>query len=233
MEITTQKYSSFIANLQKMGFIIGTGHYLQLQAVLNLAGEDSSDLKYLLCPVFAKSEKQQAQFYREFDRFFKMPISADKDKAEPVQVTITPPKWKYLLFGILLLANVVFFALIRDDIRLLWKNTSQEAPITPPVVQNQKPLPPIEKPKPEKTFYQQYWQIIRWIAILTPILIFLLTEWYRYDRRKLILQRESSRKPSYTWKLNIEAPDIRFLKNEQFYTAARLQGNRMRNSNPP
>jgi len=241
MNTTIQKYSSLIANLQQMGFIIGTGHYLQLQAVLNLAGEDASDLKYLLCPVFAKSEKQQAQFYREFDSFFKTPIPADEHKAEPVQTPTTPRKWKYFLFGILLLANVVLFALARDDIRLLWKSTSPESPTKPTVEKPKQPegvkepdkqnqtqqLQQIEKPKEPDKFYQQYWQLIRWIAIFTPILIFLLTEWYRYDRRKLILQRESSRKPPYFHQLNIEPPDIRFLKNEQFYTTARLMRQRL------
>jgi len=249
-QITIQKYSSFLAHLRQIGFVISTGHYLQLQAVLNLAGDaEPSDLKYLLCPVFAKSEKQQAQFYLAFDSFFVSPVRkqiADKDNSELKQEPEMPRKWQYAVFGILLLANVVLYYLAQDDIRFAWKSlTSKGITVEPPVKPPKpppdptnvkdtpsppdKPQPPIEKPKEqEKTFYEQYWDIIRWTGILASIFLFLLTEWYRYDRRKLILQRESSRKPPYFWELNIEAPDIRFLKNEQFYTTARLLRQRLK-----
>jgi hypothetical protein len=169
---------------------------------------------------------------------------ADKDNAESVQTPITPRKWKYFLFGILLLANLVMFVLVQDDIRILWNSfKNKEVQTLQPLAHDSKASDPTPNPplninnvttattpnskRIEQTFYQQYWQIIRWLGILAPILIFLITEWYRYDRRKLILQRESSRKPPYFHQLNIESPDIRFLKNEQFYTAARLMRQRL------
>jgi len=90
MQRTDNKHSDFLFDdflvyLRRSGFIIGVGHQLRLQALLNNLGPDCKpgELKYLLCPIFATNAKQQNQFYRAFDSFFKSLDVKEKIKYAP------------------------------------------------------------------------------------------------------------------------------------------------------
>src|SRR5437763_7643127 len=65
-------FGDFIEHLRRHGFTIGVGHHLRLQQLLLKVGAECApqDLKTLLCPIFATSQKEQAFFYEAFDAFF-------------------------------------------------------------------------------------------------------------------------------------------------------------------
>jgi len=85
----------------------------------------------------------------------------------------------------------------------------------------------LNRPRWEPTFYQRHWLTIRRVALLAPVIILLLTEWYRFNRRRLILQKQRGKKPPFVWQILIETPALGFLRNEQFYTAARQLRHRL------
>lgn len=62
----------------------------------------------------------------------------------------------------------------------------------------------------------------RWIAILLPLLIWGLLELYRFRRRQLIIQKQKTKKPPYTWPLDVKAPDSLLKREHDFITASRL-----------
>jgi TonB family protein len=81
---------------------------------------------------------------------------------------------------------------------------------------------PTPTPTPERSFYQLHQTGIQTIIILSPLIIFLLYEWYRFMRRKLLLQKQHTRKPPLVWPIKVDAPEAGFYDSEQFLTAARL-----------
>lgn len=56
---------------------------------------------------------------------------------------------------------------------------------------------------------------------LTPLIFFLLYEWHRYRRRKLILQKQHGKKPPYVWPVRVEAFAPKLYDQEVFYNIAR------------
>jgi len=263
-------FNDFLAYLKRQGFIIGVDHHLRLHTILKTVGETypPSELKYLLCPVFANSEKQQKQFYRAFDSYFKpLPSSSEKDASASVVQEPPEPirarKWPYVLLGLTLLILIGVFSYWQTNKpQLETEKPAIEKPVSSPEspaptggaevktenVQAPKPADTevkgegtqpsepaaiqspdtSEKPEPELSFYQRYWQTIRWLCILTPMIIFLLTEWYRFNRRKVVLQRQKGKKPPFVWPIQVETPALGFIKNEQFYSAARLMRQRLK-----
>ena len=81
-------------------------------------------------------------------------------------------------------------------------------------------------PIPESSFYERYRTSIHLAIILSPLLIFLLYEWYRFARRKLLLQKQQARKPPFVWPVRVDAPVDGVYDSEQFLTAARLMRRR-------
>ncbi|MCP5050776.1 MAG: hypothetical protein GY940_26670, partial [bacterium] len=116
-EKVTLLFADFLAYLHRQGFIIGVDHHLRLQQLLNKLGPgcNPADLKFLICPIFAVSKKQQQQFYRAFDSYFKPlqagigeePLYKESEKEDPQEEIEGIPKrtWKryYIYLGILLL----------------------------------------------------------------------------------------------------------------------------------
>ncbi|UCH95178.1 MAG: formylglycine-generating enzyme family protein [Candidatus Aminicenantes bacterium] len=235
-------FDGFLAYLRRQGFIIGVDHHLRLQQLLNSLSPDCqpTDLKYLVCPIFATSEKQQQQFYRAFDAYFKFPeiaIKAPKKSApeklekretvESIDESVTPPKWHYILLGILLL---IMIPLISYQL-----GHAPESTIEPPINESGKP-PITETPSDnipsqylEKliAFFRKYQYIFQWVGLLFPFIILLLMEGYKYNRRRLILVKQRGKKPPFVWPVKVETPGTDLVKNKQFYQAARFLRQRL------
>jgi hypothetical protein len=64
-------FEAFLTQLRRHGFVIGVDHYLRLQQLLARVTVqiDPSELKTLLCPIFATSPEEQAAFYECFDTY--------------------------------------------------------------------------------------------------------------------------------------------------------------------
>lgn len=78
----------------------------------------------------------------------------------------------------------------------------------------------------KKSFYQRYKSAIRAGAVLAPLIIFLFYEWYRFNRRNLVLQKQRGKKPPFLWPIKVKAPRARLYDPETFYTATRLMRRR-------
>jgi len=84
----------------------------------------------------------------------------------------------------------------------------------------------IKAPEVEFSFYQRFGNTIRWTTILAPLVFFLLYESYRYNRRKLVLQKQRGKKPPYVWPIKVDTPAPKLYKSEEFYTATRFMRQR-------
>lgn len=253
-------FEGFISYLRRQGFIIGIDHHLRLHELLNKLSPDCelTDLKYLLCPIFAVSEKQQQQFYRTFDSYFK-PLEASTELVKKFQSgkpgkskyvessedAVNPPKWKYYLLGLLMVILTVHLISQWGE-KPSGKGVSQkavasikfelyanphESTITPP---NQKPPESIEiketrneKDKSNEVItindiFRKYRFTFRWLGLLGPLIVFLLIEGYKYNRRRLILLRQRGKKPPLVWPLKVDPPGTGFIKNDWLYRAAKF-----------
>ena len=94
----------------------------------------------------------------------------------------------------------------------------------PEILEVVPPTPKEDEQKP--SFYQRYGSAIRSALLIAPVVFFLFYEWYRYNRRRLALQRQRGKKPPYVWPIRVEAAAPRFYDSEDFYTAARLMRRR-------
>jgi hypothetical protein len=98
-----------------------------------------------------------------------------------------------------------------------------EAPAQADKVQSPVTTPtPYATLTPESSFYERYRSGINIAIILAPLLLFLLYEWYRFARRKLLIQKQQARKPPFIWPVQVDAPEDGLYDSEQFLTAARL-----------
>jgi formylglycine-generating enzyme required for sulfatase activity len=247
MEKPGLPFEGFISYLRRQGFIIGVDHYLRLQELLNKLGPgcEPAGMKYLLCPIFAVNEKQQQQFYRAFDLYFKSLDAAaapskeypaektgKKEIVESPEVEVTPPKWQYILLGTLLviLAVILFYQWGER----LGKKSDSKGTVTAAQPDPKNNIPIItqrEKPDEQKKlppFFQKYRYIFRWVGLLAPFIVFLLIEGYKYNRRRLILVRQRGKKPPLVWPIKVEATGTGFLKNDWFYRAARFLRKRIK-----
>jgi hypothetical protein len=87
-------------------------------------------------------------------------------------------------------------------------------------------LPLDTQPVVKKSFYERYGSAIRVGAIIVPVVFFLFYEWYRFNRRKLLLQKQRGKKPPYVWPLRVQPPPLKLYDSAPFYTTARLMRRR-------
>lgn len=89
-------FGDFLESLRRQGFAIGVGDYLRLQQLLNKITGDCapSDLKTLLCPLFATNKSQQEHFHRAFDSHFDLfwPSFVDKSSGNGEDDLSTKPQ---------------------------------------------------------------------------------------------------------------------------------------------
>ncbi len=245
-------FEGLISNLRKQEFMIGVDHYLRLQELLNKLGPgcEPSGLKYLLCPIFAVNERQQQQFYRAFDLYFKpMEAAVDLKKKFPTRKfvkrgtsaspdeSITPSKWPYVLWGIMMVILTIVF------IFLLGGDTSKENETQGTEVKSQGVKVGIDitvggtgeknLEQPDwiiwiNFFLHKYKYIFRWIGILAPFIILLLIEGYSSKRRRLLLLKQRDKKPPLVWPIKVESPETGFIKNDWFYRAAQFLRKRIK-----
>ncbi|MEE4357005.1 MAG: hypothetical protein V2I97_11075, partial [Desulfococcaceae bacterium] len=110
-------FHGFLENLRNRGFVITPEHHLRVRAVLEGLGPDCapSDLKLLLCPLFAVNAKQQEEFYRAFDLYYaslnyafpgKKEDRIPARKAGEIPEEISPVQskhWPYVMTALLLI----------------------------------------------------------------------------------------------------------------------------------
>jgi hypothetical protein len=76
-------------------------------------------------------------------------------------------------------------------------------------------------PATPANFWARNKALLRYLAILGPLMVFLINELIRFRRRRLILERTRGRKPPFTWPIAVPAPELKDFRSERFYRAAR------------
>jgi formylglycine-generating enzyme required for sulfatase activity len=231
LEKTPFPLYNFLERLKHEGFIIGVDHYLKVLAVLKTFSpqSDPSELKYLLCPLFATSPKQQAEFYRLFDQYLALlPKQEKKEKKvsfqeeEPLRLK----KWPYILIMVNMISLVLFISQIiyppkpkePESITIPDSDSGQQSPERLPDITV---TIPIEKSPPlPLTFYQKYGQSIRVGAAALPVVVFFIFLLYRYQFKRLVLKRKSLKGPPLVWPIVVEPPELDYLNTRSFYRGA-------------
>jgi hypothetical protein len=236
-------FGEFVEYLRDQRFTVGVEEYLRLQELMNRIGDGvaPSDLKTLLCPLFATTKGQQRQFHDAFDAHFQLfqPASSDVPADEPSEVLPLPGSWAarsprrtlYAALGVLIL-----FA-FGTVLWIIYHNRVPPPGPTPEVV-SIKPTPeqfppepifdptPNQQNAPEPTLWKRYGGIVRYGALATPLILFLGYELYRFNRRRLVLQKQRGKRPPYAWPLEIELQAAQVYDSERFHNAARLMRRR-------
>jgi formylglycine-generating enzyme required for sulfatase activity len=248
-------FGELLEHLRRRGFTLGVDHYLRLHVLLEkIDGRCTpQDLKTLLCPIFAADEAQQEQFYRSFDEYYSLFEPAPTRRAEEIRAAQAgeqqrshPPslagrKWLYVLSASLLVALIFVVALrllrtpavpsnnvnLNSNVADLSSGSKlSDTGNTAPAQANgggQATPAPVES---HRMFYDDYRNALRVTAVFVPLVCFLCYEWYRFQRRKLFLQRQRGKKPPFTWPLRIESSGVKPYGSARFYTAARFMRRR-------
>lgn len=122
-------FQELMARLRDRGFIIGVEHHLRLSVLLDRIGWEChpSELKMLLCPIFARSEGEQEEFQRVFDELYPGFNPGSYQHATPSSsasiasssTTVSNPKSRLPLIvagiALLLVLSVVAYMALRED----------------------------------------------------------------------------------------------------------------------
>ncbi len=245
---TPLPFENLLADLQRHGFAIGLDHHLRLQAML--AALDGrcmpSDLKSLLCPIFAASEQQQRLFYSLFDHHFSIfALAAPAPPAlDPVDIARAERKTDSQRTGNLTRRVVLLLlvAVIGGALFFWLRHAPSAQPQLPPAETPANPQPlatspapgPTPQPlatspapgptavpsqKPAASFPTTL--IVAILIVVIPAAWFLLGEVARWHRRRLVLQRQEGRLPPHSWPMRLQGTGVSLYSSPAFYTAAR------------
>ena len=237
--------TGFIRLLQANGFTIGVDHHLRLQRLLNKIDKDISpgEIKTLLCPVFASSQKQQNLFMKLFDQYFKLFQTKNKIESSTSQSHQKIEQqlfkhnisWKLILgvITVLIIFCVVFYG-VQEEPEVIERVTTEIETVNQTNTQHkiQKytiTINPDIAPK-KLTFYEKYGLVIRWLGLILPFVFFIFGVLHRFRKRQIVLENSKGRPPPTWRKYTFQRPDVRFLKNRSFFKAALLFRKRLKSN---
>jgi hypothetical protein len=213
-------FEDLLEQLTRKGFRIGIEHSLRLEVLLNRLGDQCSpsDLKTLLCPLFATNAHQQESFYRAFDACYPFLHSQGGESlttAEIASETVgrggraARPVW------LVIIASVVI-ALAVLTASALWRATSDRSAGTAPTASPARVVPQPEPAIPPPTAQSPWtnWYAVRrtelgWLAVGGPIAAWLAWELHRSRRRRLLIRKSQDKSPPYSWPVRADAtPEI-------------------------
>jgi len=218
-------FEDLLAQLERSGFQICPDHYVRLRMVLHrFSGQcGPSDLKTLLCPLFATNADSQERFYRAFDSCYPFLLNAEHSSPRVDGQQIGGPgqgvtsqssrRWRYLLAG----ALAVVIALLSWRI-IVKSNRPQQAPAgVAPDSLNRPVLASKEdggntggaSPAPASQsgwldWYGAHRISLIWAVVTGPLLLGLLLEMYRFRKRQLRIRKARGRTPPYSWPVQAE-----------------------------
>ncbi|KPA18271.1 membrane protein containing Sulphatase-modifying factor domain protein [Candidatus Magnetomorum sp. HK-1] len=214
------------------------------------------DLKLTLCPLFATNETQQALFYEAFDHFFSvLKTKAATPQIEKLPETKIPDapetkKWPYWLAGVIVLCISIF--IVQHYLPEIKTPQEIAAPIKVPGIGSESPIGLLESPRtvtqtteqpvalttvsqdqqpkkiPENIAPKPFdWRIPRYALLIALALGILLSELYRFNQRKMVLQKQKKKKPPLSWPIKVPFQKTAYLTHARFYTIAKRFRNRL------
>ena len=192
-------FGDFIESLRSRGFTIGIGHQLRLQRLLSRIGPECKpyELKTLLCPIFATDEREQKNFYEEFEKYFEYessvedegPVERFDSEAVPEEKRESPEKRK----RIALIVGVTLFLIVLALVPFIKIGGGGPGNDVTPT-----PTPEISTPTPTplkialfQNMAMEVSTLFRILLALLPLFIFAIYELYRR-----IKQRQRRRDPN-------------------------------------
>ncbi len=216
--------------LRQNGFILGVDSHLRFQKVLARVGDSCTpdELRNLLCPILATDKKQQEFFYSAFDTYLGLnqvnaaPLTSTPpllpDSAEPEAEPARARRWPYITTALLLIIIIAGTA-------YYWERQGQinqgVAPQPSPAL-TPEPPPDFVTPSVTNEPVPELIQPIRWLALITPTLFWLLYEGYLYNRRKLLLNKLSSNYQPHIFPFRPTSQPPHIFASERFYNLTRL-----------
>ncbi|MGH9844041.1 MAG: SUMF1/EgtB/PvdO family nonheme iron enzyme, partial [Blastocatellia bacterium] len=236
-------FGGFLAHLRTRGFTLGMDQQLRLQQLLpRVAGQCApSQLKTLLGPLFATSRQQQQEFYRAFEEYFAIfqPEEAGPPpvvEPPPAPAPAPPPRRSFRVTAIVslivlaiaaavllgsqrfrLLAGIERIELPTPEIRPLPLPPQSVRPSETTVVI---PIRPATPEPPRDRVLDRRWQL-RLAALLIPLLLFAIWQWWRWRRRRPVIEKARGRRPPFTWPIELDREEWRLDRAQTFYQAAR------------
>ena len=158
-----------------------------------------------------------------------------------------PKRWQYVLLGAL--ATLLIFVISTQWQYDMWiwpslkRTPTMQAEATPTPAPEMSPTPettvtpgaaPTAVPTPQAAptavnwryrallSYIDYRLQIRLLLVLTPLLVLGLMEAWRWQQRKLVLERRRGKRPPRVWPIQVDAPPLPFLQHDPLRSAARL-----------
>ena len=159
-------------------------------------------------------------------------------------------KWPYIVSGMIIFILIIISLLLLDT----YKSQSLQVPkpvnvVSPQIPQVSEPvdigsepvkgqpydLTPLNEPTtepPKQTiepapFDWKQARLPRYGILLTLALCLILIELYRYNRQKMVLQKQRGKKPPITWPIQVPPQSMDWIKIKQFYAIARHLRNRL------
>jgi ribose transport system substrate-binding protein len=217
-------FDDLIAELKTRRFSVGVEQRVRLYRLLEkIEGQcEPEQLRTLLCPIFATTKEQQAEFYRLFDSRYAVFHTANSQQNSEVEAQRTkgraPRGVRYLLpiigaaaLTLGILAGQVFIAQSNRPIPkrppvstpsgTIKQNQKFETPASPLVIPAEAP-----RPHPHPSFGQllaRYRDALHWSAVLIPFLGFVCWETHRRWRRNLVLEKSRMLETASAWLLDV------------------------------
>ncbi|MFZ4986563.1 MAG: formylglycine-generating enzyme family protein, partial [Blastocatellia bacterium] len=251
-------FGELLDHLRAKGFVIGLDQQLRLQQLLaRIEGQCSpQDLRTLLCPIIASNRKQQEEFYEEFDRFYPLfalredlPNDLPQPEPDPAPAPL-PARWSWQRAALGVAALVVAVVLVLLVNRQQQKTTTAIGPEpspTPTVSPSPTPdrpnsqvvsvtvggevqgssTPPL--PPPEPPFAIRHRKELRGVAVLLPLVAFLLWMAWRWWRQRPVIEKGQGRRPPFSVPIDLKPERWRIDHLPVFNQAARTMRRRQLN----
>lgn len=250
MHTSALPFDDLIADLKRHRFKIGVEQQIRLFRLLEkLEGRcKPTELRTLLCPIFASSRDEQVEFYRIFDSRYALFLAShsQSDAEVELQRQKKEDSQRIRLFLPLVTCFVLTTAFLIGQIyrtNLHDQKDQKPSPVYTPVptlsiapqeFQLDTPVskrvtaslvypspPPLRASEPFRWSLAKYQNTLRWGAVLIPCLGFLSWETFRRWRRSLVLERVRAVEPPFTWMLDVPSQPLSDYNSNRFAVAAR------------
>ncbi len=232
-------FAALCNELAANGFAVGTDVQLSLQAVLQTIGQECrtpEELRLVLCPIFATSPAQQAEFGRIYSNWWrKVGLSAKPELTERETPVPLPRwwerEWVYWLAALVMVASVAWAGAywlpsrpFPNPEKKIEVKPSRVVTIRKQTVTEEATVISVPLPEPAAVIWWRAHRTEILVAAAVGIALWGAYELLRWRRRRMILQRSSRRAATPPFQIALELPawEVPFFSAPLVRTANRL-----------